>query len=97
MSRGDRGLCAGTPTAWDLDQGGIDIWAAAIATCWRCPLLDACATNRDELYPGRAGPKSVIWAGVAYNERGWALDVHQLRRRSHTLREADADLAREAS
>lgn len=75
-------LCSKQPHHWDLDVVDLPNWLGAIQTCWSCPLLDSCRTERDQFYPHRAGPRSVIWAGTAYNERGKELSIRQLRRRA---------------
>lgn len=91
-SRDDRSIshqlpCTEDPTLWDLDQGTLTQWLAALRTCWMCPVLLQCGQLRDRYYPrGSAGrrvagnPRSVIWAGVAYSEDGAPMDPDTLRR-----------------
>lgn len=79
--------CAGSPEAWDLDAGDLIQWLAALRTCREsCPVLEACARLRQQLYPRsgptgipRDNPRAVIWAGVAYSDEGRVLAPDSLR------------------
>lgn len=79
--------CARSPEAWDLDAGDLTQWLAALRTCREsCPMLAACVSMRQQLYPGsgsaaapRDNPRAVIWAGVAYSDEGRVLAPDSLR------------------
>lgn len=98
--RGDRldgTPCQADPVKWDLDPAGrgdgfLDDWRHAIAACSGCPGLDACRVLLTEHYPSHSpdrsagNPSGVIWAGLAYGDKGSPLNNQQLVARHHMLR-----------
>ena len=70
-------LCAGDPDAWHMPpqvrRGNRDTYtpdgmrqiAVAVATCQRCPILDACATFAADADPY----DGLIWAGKTPEQR----------------------------
>lgn len=69
-----RPACQSNPEGWDLDCGDLVDWLRSIRICVEeCPLLQQCWQARNQLYPHRH-PAGVIWAGVAYTDRGQPLD-----------------------
>lgn len=59
--------CTDDPRMWDLDQGGVDEWATAVAICRGCPRLGACL---GELAALEEPPVGAIWAGIPFSKRG---------------------------
>lgn len=80
--------CSSNPGPWDLDASGLDDWLQAIDACAGCPALAACAARAAEV-----GPKSMIWAGHAYSDKGKPLSELQLRRRAVQTRSEQPDFA----
>jgi hypothetical protein len=73
--------CAAEPNDWDLDVGTPDSWRAAVRTCHGCPLFDECAGLAQTLIGRGLAPRSMIWAGVAYDGAGRVvqnLDRHRV-------------------
>ncbi|MQY23875.1 hypothetical protein [Nocardia macrotermitis] len=69
-----RPSCADGPNDWDLDVGTPDSWRAAVRICQECPLLNDCAESVRTLTDRGMGPRSMIWAGVAYDATGRVLE-----------------------
>ncbi len=81
-----RPSCADGPNDWDLDVGTPDSWAAAVQACQDCPLLNQCAELARTLIDRGLGPRSMIWAGVAYDGAGRVLknlDRHRVAAVDH--------------
>lgn len=66
--------CAARPDNWDLDVGSKKAWHMAISICLNCPMLESCRMSAKELTAQGIGPRSMIWAGVAYNAVGRIVD-----------------------
>lgn len=66
--------CAVRPDDWNLDVGSKQTWYTAIDTCLSCPMLDSCRMYAETLTAQGEGPRSTIWAGVAYNAAGRIID-----------------------
>lgn len=88
--------CQVDPVKWDLDAAGRDDgfladWHHAIAACGSCPALEPCRALLAEYYPEHGAtrsadnPSGVIWAGVAYGDKGAPLNNRQLVARHHLL------------
>ncbi|MFF3569930.1 hypothetical protein [Nocardia jiangxiensis] len=69
-----RPSCAEGPNDWDLDVGTPDSWRTAVQICQDCPLLSQCAESARALTDRGMGPRSMIWAGVAYDANGRVLE-----------------------
>jgi hypothetical protein len=75
-------LCAAKPDDWDLDIGTPDIWLEAVRTCHDCLILAQCRERVATLTGRGMPPRSMIWAGVAYDGFGKVienLDRHHAR------------------
>ena len=75
-------LCATRPDDWDLDIGTPAVWQEAARTCHGCPILAQCRELAETLIAHGMPPRSVIWAGVGYDESGNVienLDQHRIR------------------
>lgn len=74
--------CAEQPHAWDLDAGTHTAWLTALQQCHHCPLLTACRTQLQRMYPRLGerghGPMGLVWAGTAYSHDGQPLTDDQL-------------------
>lgn len=66
--------CSDHPDDWDLDIGTPAAWHRAVETCHRCPLLDGCGRLAQTLLTRGAPPRSMIWAGVAYDGMGRVIE-----------------------
>ncbi len=69
-ARTQRPPCADGPDDWDLDVGTPESWRAAVLACQDCPLRVSCEQLAQELTARGAGPRAMIWAGVAYDSAG---------------------------
>ena len=86
--------CRDDPDSWDLDLGDVGRWLRAMRVCREsCPFLAECVAARTRMYPAaadphtsRSMPSGVIWAGIAYSDRGHVLSEHLLRRLGSTIR-----------
>ncbi|MFI9504209.1 hypothetical protein [Nocardia sp. NPDC052566] len=72
-NRNQQPACADCPDAWDLDVGKLGGWIRALGLCRTCPLLDECTELRAKLQAIGQPPRSMIWAGVAYDNSGNAI------------------------
>jgi hypothetical protein len=73
--------CAANPGDWDLDTGTPDIWQEAVRTCHGCLILAQCREFAGTLTVRGTPPRSMIWAGVAYDGSGEVienLDQHRV-------------------
>ena len=66
--------CAENPDNWDLDVGSPDTWRDAVETCGNCPLMGECARLARELSARGQSPRSMIWAGIGYDNSGRVID-----------------------
>ncbi|MFE3261062.1 hypothetical protein ACFXPS_38860 [Nocardia sp. NPDC059091] len=79
--RSNRPPCAEGPNDWDLDIGTPDAWRAAVEVCRSCPLLTECAQLAQGFIDRGDAPRSMIWAGVPYDNSGKIvenLDRHRI-------------------
>ncbi|GAB2452327.1 hypothetical protein [Nocardia tengchongensis] len=77
----DRPPCAEGPNDWDLDIGTPDSWRVAVEICHDCPLLVECAQLAQGFIDRGDAPRSMIWAGVPYDNSGKVvenLDRHRI-------------------
>ncbi|WP_280472022.1 hypothetical protein [Nocardia cyriacigeorgica] len=66
--------CADTPDNWDLDAGTPEAWRTAVNTCSGCPVLAQCRQLAEMLIARGDYPRSMIWAGTAYDASGHVVD-----------------------
>lgn len=68
-------LCRFAPDAWDVDASTADgLRRSARACVLACPLYLAC---RNAVASGSVNPRSMVWAGQAYDHNGDPLDLDQ--------------------
>ena len=74
--------CAEEPQRWDMSFGSFTQWQSARMTCLlRCPMLAECRDGVAALSK-KDQPRGMVWAGVAWGERGQRLDLEGMKRRS---------------
>jgi hypothetical protein len=73
-------LCRRDPSAWDVDSSTPDELRRSARDCvYRCPLYARC---RAAVVVGAVTPRSMVWAGRAYDQDG---DVVDLDRPGHKV------------
>jgi hypothetical protein len=71
----NQALCRLEPAAWDVDSATPGELRRSARTCvLACPLYLAC---RNAVASGSANPRSMVWAGQAYDHNGDTLDLDQ--------------------
>ncbi|OZE92951.1 hypothetical protein CH299_29020 [Rhodococcus sp. 14-2686-1-2] len=71
--------CREDPAGWDVDRTGATGLRAAVRACrLDCPLLSECRIVADS---GTVVRRSMVWAGIVYDEKGDRLDLSDPRAR----------------
>lgn len=68
-------VCRRDPAAWDIDFATVEeLRRSARACVYLCPLYGRC---KDVVSSGAATPRSMVWAGRAYDQDGGVIDLNQ--------------------
>ena len=68
-------MCRRDPAAWDIDCATVEeLRRSARACVYLCPLYGRC---KDVVSSGAATPRSMVWAGRAYDHDGRVIDLNQ--------------------
>jgi hypothetical protein len=65
---------------WDIDQTSYQGALKAIDGCAGCPMLALCKAAVERDFEAGNPPRSMIWAGVPYDQFGNAIHLSQLRK-----------------
>ncbi|QII03860.1 hypothetical protein BH92_27800 (plasmid) [Rhodococcoides fascians A21d2] len=84
-------VCRREPTAWDIDSSNPDeLRRSARACVHSCPLYALC---KDVVASGAVKPRSMVWAGRAYDHNGHVLDLDQPGHKVGSRSERDTRIA----
>lgn len=85
------GPCTASPQKWDMSFGSFTEWQSARMACLlRCPMLAECRAGLEAL-PKKDQPRGMVWAGIAWGERGQQLDLEGMKRRSDRRQRPNPD------
>jgi hypothetical protein len=84
-------VCRREPTAWDIDSSNPDeLRRSARACVHSCPLYALC---KDVVASGAVKPRSMVWAGRAYDHNGDVLDLDRPGHKVGSRSERDTRIA----